>query len=190
MAGKKHILSKSAKQQKYSGPLPDKTTSAKKTKTDQSFWKRLLENKPRLFLYQKICVFMVAFIVFANGIPNGFNLDDIYYTTEGNPIANMGLKAIPKIFTTHTLYDNSHNNFEYRPITMLSFALQHQFLGYAPATSHFISVLIYSFICLLVFVLLCLWFGPSKSWLAFLVALLFAVHPLHTEVVDSIKSRD
>ena len=164
--------------------------TGKKYIPDQSFWKRLMEDKPRLFLYQKICVFMVAFLVFANGIPNGFNVDDIYYTTERNAIANMGLKATPTIFTTHTFHDNNNNNFDYRPIAMFSFALQHQFLGYAPATSHFISAIIYSFICLLIFVLLCIWMSPSKRWFAFLVVLLYAVHPLHTEVVDNIKNRD
>ena len=189
MAGKKHKQSKSTKQQS-SDSIPGKPLPEKKANHHQSFWKRLLENEPRLFLYRKICIFMVAFLVFANGIPNGFNLDDVYYTTEVNPIANMGLKAIPTIFTSHTLSDNSNNTFEYRPITMLSFAIQHQFLGYAPATSHFISVLLYSFICLLVFVLLCLWFGPSNSWFAFFVTLLYTVHPLHTEVVDNIKNRD
>ncbi len=189
MAAKKNIPPKSVNQQK-NAHFPGRPTSAKKETGDRYFGKRLLENKPRLFLYQKICVFLVAFLVFANGIPNDFNLDDSYYTTKENTLANMGIKAIPTIFTTLTLQDKSRNTFDYRPVAMLSFTLQHQFLGYAPATSHCISVIIYSFICLLIFVLLCYWLGPSKHWFAFCVALLYAVHPLHTEVVDNIKCRD
>ena len=190
MNGKKHVPVKSAEQPKRSHTSPGLPTPIKKTNQDQSFWNGLLEKKTKLFLYQKICVFLVAFLVFANGIQNGFNIDDNYYTTKENTVSTKGIKAIPVIFTTHTFKDNSNNSFDYRPIAMLSFALQHQFLSDTPATSHFISVFIYSFICLLVFVLLCLWFGPAKNWFVFFVTLLYAVHPLHTEVVDNIKNRD
>ncbi len=102
----------------------------------------------------------------------------------------MGIRAIPTIFSTRTLYDNNNNNFDYRPVAMLSFAVQHQIFGGAPQVSHAISVVIYSCICVLIFVLLCRWFGADKRWLALAAALLFAVHPLHTEVVDNIKCRD
>jgi len=143
----------------------------------------------KLFLYQKLCIFFVAFLVFSNGIPNGYNIDDGYYTAGENPITNMGIKGIPKIFTSHTLYDNGQV-FEYRPISLLTFALQHQFIGDAPLTSHFINVALYALLCLLVFILLSRWFVSRFHWLAFFVTLLYSVHPLHTEIVDSIKNRD
>ncbi len=181
---------KSATQQNGSASLPVNPILINEPEKNQSFWENLQENKAKIFLCQKICVFLVAFLVFANGIPNGFNVDDTYYTTKENPVARMGIKAIPKIFTTLTFHDNSNNSFDYRPIPMLTFVIQHQFLGDTPPISHFINVLIYSLVCLFIFTLLCLWFGPSKSWFAFFVTLLYAVHPLHTEVVDNIKNRD
>ena len=190
MAGKKKIPGRQTNQNKQSPLSPGPMTSAKHLNSDQPFWKSTNADQPRLYSYQKICIFLVAFLVFANGIKNGFNLDDIYYTTPDNPISNMGIKAIPEIFTTRTLHDPKKNNFDYRPIPMLSFALQHQLLGDSASMSHFINVFIYSVVCVLTFVLLCLWFGRTRSWFAFLVTLLYAVHPLHTEVVDNIKNRD
>lgn len=156
----------------------------------KSFWAWINEDKAKLFFIQQISVFIIAFAVFSNSIPNGFNIDDGYYTTKDNTIANMGLRAIPMIFTTNTFNDDVNSAYEYRPVAMLSFALQHQFLDARPATGHFINVLIYSIFCVLVFVLLYRWFGMSKDWFALFIALIYTVHPLHTEVVDNIKNRD
>ena len=145
--------------------------------------------KDHTILYMKIVLFAVAFLVFANGIPNRYNLDDELYTTNGMKAAAHGLKGIPKIFTHNTFSDNE-NSFEYRPVTMTSFVLQFMWLGNSALISHLVNVLLYALTCVMLFSLLLKWFKKAHAWYAFAVCLLFAVHPLHTEIVDSVKSRD
>jgi len=151
--------------------------------------RNIIKDEQRLFLYLQVIIFFTAFLVFANSITNGFNIDDSYYTTPGNPISGQGIKAIPKIFSEPTLHVGNIA-FEYRPIAMLSFALQYELLGSSATTSHVINLLLYALICLLIFSQLYNWLGKPKLWTAFLIVLLYAVHPLHTEVVNNIKCRD
>jgi hypothetical protein len=146
-------------------------------------------HKDHTILYQKLVLFAVAFMVFANGLPNKYNLDDELYTNNAEKAARHGLKAIPRIFMRNTFSDNE-NSFEYRPITMLSFVVQFMYLGSSPFVSHLVNVLLYAITIVLIFSLLLKWFKKAHGWYAFAVCLLFAVHPLHTEVVDSAKSRD
>ena len=148
-----------------------------------------IPKKDRTVLYQKIVLFALAFLIFANSIPNKYNLDDELYTTNAQKAAKHGFKSIPRIFTHNTFTDNE-NSFEYRPVTMLSFVLQFMFLSQSPVVSHLVNVLLYALTCVLIFSLLLKWFKKEHGWYAFAVCLLFAVHPLHTEVVDSAKSRD
>lgn len=55
---------------------------------------------------------------------------------------------------------------------------------------HTTNVLFYVFSILVLFSLLKNYFFRSKPDIAFLTTLLFAVHPIHTEVISNIKSRD
>lgn len=146
-------------------------------------------SKDRTKLYLGLVVFITSFVIYANSFSNDFNIDDALYTTELNTVSNRGLDAIEEIFTTHTFHEGDAH-YEYRPLTMLTFAIQHEILGDEPSKSHFISVLLYGLTCLLIFRLLCKWFHNEGRWFAFFVSLLFAVHPLHTEIVNNIKSRD
>lgn len=147
------------------------------------------DKKKQTFWLQCLLLFVTAFALYANSIHNGFSMDDEFYTTPANHISSQGTAAIHEVFTTHTLHDND-NSYEYRPVAMLTFLLQHQLLNDNATTSHFINVLLYAVTCVLVFLLLCRWLPGTDNWFSFSVCLLFILHPLHTEVVDSIKSRD
>ncbi len=143
----------------------------------------------RTLLLQKIFLFLLAFIVYANSIPNDFNLDDELYHTRAQKLAAMGTHGLAASFTDRTFIEGD-NKYQYRPLTLLSFVAQYELVGDSPHASHLINVLLYAFTCFLLFNLLLSWFGEGRNWLAFFIALLFVLHPLHTEVVDSIKNRD
>lgn len=141
-----------------------------------------------------IAIFVLTFLLYGNSIKNNYALDDQYVTVtspenHNNPRIEKGIKGIPEIFTTHYIEMGSQS-FEYRPLVLVSFAIEYQFFGSNPYVSHFISVLLYAFTCMLLFSILCKLFREYNIVFPLLVTLLFLIHPIHTEVVDNIKCRD
>lgn len=123
-----------------------------------------------------------------NTVRNYYNLDD-YHIAKNNPDFEQGIKAIPKIFVTQ--YSSvDEKSYGYRPIIRSSFAIEYQFFGKNPYISHFINVIIYLAVVLLLFNILRRLFRNYHYLFPFLITLLFAAHPIHTEVVASLKNRD
>lgn len=159
------------------------------------------------FTPKKIYFFIVllSFIIYGNSLNNEYALDD-NIVVEGNKIVEKGLKAIPEIFTSRYAKD-SKQEYEYRPMVTLSFAIEKQFFGKLPSSqtikekqrkdkltqanvSHFINLFVYIVSCIFLYKFLCLLFKNNSLILPLIVTLLFVVHPIHTEAVSNIKSRD
>lgn len=119
---------------------------------------------------------------------NNYAMDDEYVILNNKQVQG-GIKNIPEIFRTS--YSNaSKASFEYRPIVKATFAIEYELFGEKPHISHFINILCYLFCVILLFYVL-LRLIPQQHYLfAFFVSLLFLVHPLHSEVVMSLKNRD
>lgn len=150
-------------------------------------------------------IIILTFVLYSNSINNEYSLDD-NIVVDGNQTVEKGITSIPKIFTSSYTTDKKQN-YSYRPTVLSTFAIEKQFFKKLPASqtleqkkkkdkltqaniSHFINVLLYAFNCVLLFIVLLLIF-PAYNWVfSFLITLLFLVHPLHTEVVSSIKNRD
>ena len=132
---------------------------------------------------------LITFLVYSNSLQNGYNLDD-ELVTRNHPLTSKGLTALGEIFNSPYYQDESGYSFGYRPIVLISFAIEHELFGEDPKVGHFINLLIYIVTILLGFKLLLKWLEEDKKWIAFISLLIFAVHPLHTEVVDSLKNRD
>lgn len=136
-----------------------------------------------------LLIVICSFLLYANSIPNEYNLDD-ELVTRNHRLTSKGISAIPEIFTSSYYQDQVGHEYEYRPIVLSSFAIENQFFGENPHLSHFINLLLYAFGCLLLFRCL-LSIGSIWSYpISLTVVFLFMVHPAHTEVVDSIKNRD
>lgn len=122
-------------------------------------------------------------------VQNGNALDDYLIILE-NDFVQQGVEGIPDIFSHN--YADGGKNFNdglYRPLTPATFALEISILGkHTQSVSHFINVI--GFALLLFFMaLLLLELGASKE-VVLVATLLFAIHPIHTEVVANIKGRD
>lgn len=84
----------------------------------------------------------------------------------------------------------------YRPLSLATFAMEQEFFGpEKPGISHFINILLYGLTGVLLYrVLLGLFpIAEGGRWYfsaAFLGALIFVAHPLHSECVANIKGRD
>jgi tetratricopeptide (TPR) repeat protein len=133
-------------------------------------------------------IFAFAFLLYANTIPNDYNMDDELVTVH-HKLTSKGVSAIPEILTSPYYSDDMGYKYEYRPMVHVSFAIEHSLFGESAGVSHFINALLYALCCLFLFILLAKLF-QGYSTFAFLITLVFAAHPIHTEVVASIKNRD
>jgi protein O-mannosyl-transferase len=143
-----------------------------------------------------ILLFLISICVYANTLTNGYVLDDFAAIKE-NALVQKGVSAIPDLFTTpyHSGYVKTNLttpavNDLYRPLSLITFATELQLFGESPAISHGFNVLLFAGCVLLLFLFFDRLFGGEKTTIAFVASLLFAVHPIHSEVVANIKSRD
>lgn len=139
---------------------------------------------------------IVAFCMYANTLQNGYALDD-ESAIHKNAVVRQGIKAIPQILSTPYHYGNFRVRENgpsiddlYRPLSLVMFAIEFQLWGENPAGGHFINILLYAGCVMLLFLFLHYLFREKRPVLAFITSLLFALHPIHTEIVANIKSRD
>lgn len=137
-----------------------------------------------------LILFVFSFLIYSNTINHDYALDDVACIQQ-NKFTKMGFAGIPsmlKTFYWQGYWDQ--NSGVYRPLSMITFAVEYQFFKDNPHVSHFISVLLYALTIVLLFHVLRLLFTDGSVIFPFAVTLLFAAHPAHTEVVANIKSRD
>jgi tetratricopeptide (TPR) repeat protein len=134
-----------------------------------------------------------AFILYGNTTWNKWAVDDEFVTGPDNELVAKGIKAIPEIFSTayvNTSGNIGSQNADYRPIVKLTFALEYQLWGEKPGVSHGINVLIYFAISILLFFVLKTLLRNYNVLFPFLITVVFMGHPIHSEVVASLKNRD
>ncbi len=137
-----------------------------------------------------LAIFLIACLLYANTFQHGYVLDD-GTTIQYNRFVQEGWAGIPKIFSSDFWQGFERNESElpyYRPLSTATFAVEHALWGQNPTYSHIIQVVLFGSLCVLLFFFTTVL--TELPLLAFLAVLLFAVHPLHTEVVANLKSRD
>jgi tetratricopeptide (TPR) repeat protein len=156
-------------------------TKKQQKKAGQAVW---LSRYPYL-----IVIAAFTFLLYTNMFGNGYNMDD-ELVTMNHRLTSQGISAIPEIFTSHYYADNMGYAYDYRPVVLTTFAIEHQFFGESPLLSHLINLLIYICLCLVLYKILTRLGQPITPMLALFITLLFSAHTAHTEVVCSIKNRD
>jgi tetratricopeptide (TPR) repeat protein len=137
-----------------------------------------------------LSLFLFAFLLYQNTVPNDYAFDDSLYCTH-NKFVQQGLKGIPAIFTKSLYYGfNGKNDQIYRPFPVASLAVQHSLVGNNPHFSHFVNVLLYALCCGLLMLLLCRLMAGASPVIPFCITLLFTAHPVHAEAVANIKGLD
>lgn len=196
-------------------------------------------------------VFVISFLFFARSINNEYALDD-GIVMEKNEYVHQGMSGIGSILTKDA-YDSFFKQLgskgqlsggRYRPLSIVTFALEYEFFGFKPGdeisvtgldgkiykgkiktisaagevtystveygdgkslitglhqfkklahTQHFFNVLFYAITMVVLFyflsqVLIKHW--KHHQYWALFITLVFAMHPIHSEVVANIKSRD
>ena len=165
--------------------------------------KTLLKKDPAVY-FAVFTLIIACFIFYGNTIHLKYAYDDLMVIT-GNQFTKEGFHGIGDILTTDFFTgffgkdQNMVSGGRYRPLSLVTFALEYQFFGENPMIGHLVNVLLFSGVCILLLILLRK-LAKSRGFkqeqgkwyfsVPFLVCLLFIAHPVHTEVVANIKSRD
>ncbi|MEA1873559.1 MAG: glycosyltransferase family 39 protein [Bacteroidota bacterium] len=141
---------------------------------------------------------IVVFVFYVNTISHDYALDD-KMVIQNNEFTQAGISGIGKILTTDMMAGMFGEKSQivqggrYRPLSMITFAVEQSLFGGNPHISHFINILLYALLVLLIYRVLQKLFPQNKDaiWsVPFIAALLYAAHPIHTEIVANIKGRD
>lgn len=142
-----------------------------------------------------ILLFSLAFLFYLNTIPNEYALDDAIVITK-NEFTKQGVSGIGKIFTndSFTGFFGTDKKLvtggRYRPLSIASFSIEYELFGLNPHMSHLINILIYAITGIIIFGIIKKLPINNSQKIGFFAALLFIIHPVHSEVVANIKGRD
>ena len=131
------------------------------------------------------CLLAAALLVLVgvssgNGIHNGFAYDDVYIIQQNG--TEHTLHQWWKLFA-RSYWPRFYGSDGYRPITMLAFAAEWVIGSGAPWVFHLTNIALYGLVTIAVFWLASALLPLGAAWM---VAALFAVHPVHVEAVANV----
>ncbi len=148
-----------------------------------------------------VLIFAFACLLYANTLFHQFTLDDGIVITD-NMFTQKGFSGIPGLLSKDTFFgffkvegkEQLVSGGRYRPLTPVLFAMLYQLVGKHPLPYHLLTILLYAATCVMLHRTLLLLLGPRgngyAALFAFLAALLFTGHPIHTEVAANVKGSD
>jgi protein O-mannosyl-transferase len=124
----------------------------------------------------------VAMLVYGDCLLNDFAQDDELYVVHNETVISPSIRG---------LFEPNKVTNVFRPVTFSTFALNRAAGGAQPFGYHLVNLLLHAAVTLLLYLLLggLLEPEPQARTVAFVAALLFAVHPIHTEAVASVVGR-
>ncbi|MBP6811244.1 MAG: tetratricopeptide repeat protein [Saprospiraceae bacterium] len=195
-------------------PIPQKhTRTAPQVHEATDNWKSQSPSFFNNIMLQSGLIFAFAFLLYANTLTHGFVLDDAIVITD-NMFTQQGIKGVGGILSNDTFFgffkvegkEALVTGGRYRPMTLVLFAILYQF-STGPFLFHFFTVLLFALTCVVLYRTLLRLLSPpltlaqhrgdpssllaqSGPMVAWLATVLFAAHPIHTEVVANIKGCD
>lgn len=158
------------------------------------------------FKKQALILVFIGFVFYANSFWNEYALDDGIVIQKNDHVQD-GFRGIPKILSTDA-YESFYRQMgakqqlsggRYRPLSVVTFAIEQQLFGSSAEVKplddvaivrHFMNVIYYLLSVVFLFYLLRNYIFKENHLVAFVACLIFLIHPLHTEVVANVKSRD
>ena len=172
--------------------IPAQQTRISKKKAEPWF-NFFIENRLQLAV-----IFLLAIVLYFQTRSFDYVLDDNILIVK-NKFTQKGVAGIPEILGNETFKGHLGDQKElveggrYRPLSMITFAIEKTITGGNAAFSHLVNVLLYAITGIFLYRVLLLLFPQSKKQfinVPFAAAALFIVHPLHVEVVANVKGRD
>lgn len=176
-----------------------KQSSSKKKKPVQ------LKNTPGWFQNQRlhlILLFTLGFLLYANTFGHQYTQDDAIVITD-NVFTTKGFSGIGGILQHDTFYGFFQDQGKatlvaggrYRPLSLITFAIEYAIWGQNPTVSHVINALLFGATAVLLYLVLFQMLADkkyqrSRYFIALAATLVFVTHPIHTEAIANIKGRD
>ena len=177
----------------------NKTSNTKKTKLGSI---KVYESLSLKWKSIAIGIFtLISFALYFQVLPYGYVLDDKMVISDNN-FTKSGLSGVERIFTSDSFEGYFGEQMDlvqggrYRPLSIASFAVEHEFFGLNPMISHLGNIILYGLACALIFFFLRRLFKDNElnkelfTGIAFITALIYLANPIHTEAVANIKGRD
>lgn len=138
-------------------------------------------------------VFILAIILYFNTWQHDYAFDDAV-AISSNKFTLQGIKGIPDLLTKDFFVGVYGQALElgggrWRPLSVIMFALEYEVFGLNPHIGHIINILFYAITAIVLLATLQIMI-PTKPLITLTTTFLFIAHPVHTEVVANIKSRD
>lgn len=127
-----------------------------------------------------LALFLLACAVYANTLAHGFVTDDNLQLLK-NPLVT-DFHHIPAIFSGSVAGFIGNTDNYYRPVHLLVYMFLYYLAGFNPFAYHLLIVLLHGLSTVLVYALVRRMAQPASVAVA--AAAVFAVHPIHTEVVN------
>lgn len=212
---KKNAEKATSKKTTPSSPKKKVAPPVQEMSLESSFW---VNQKIHLLL-----IFILSSVLYANTLGHKYAVDDSIVILR-NEFTKKGFKGMPGIWKEDTFrgfFGGARNlvaGGRYRPLSVATFAMELQLFGTvitdkngtpildkdgdvnyngSPSISHFVNMLLYAWLCMVIYLMLLQMFNPKKDqsnfkgyFIALAGALLYAAHPIHTEAVANIKGRD
>lgn len=152
--------------------------------------------------WAKWSIFLFGVALYLQTLTYDYTLDDAIVIYE-NQYTTSGFKGIGGILGHDTFYgffkeagkSQLVSGGRYRPLSLILFAIEWQLFGRSPGSGHALNLLLYGLLCLMVYLTMERLLAPTvqpriRYPAAWITAILFAAHPVHTEAVANIKGMD
>lgn len=173
-----------------------KQTGKKKYPSTKTVESKTLQKQ---FDFKSLLIVAVAIISYGLSVFNNYALDDFIVLVK-NHFTQQGFAGIWNILSKDTFAGMTDQNISvltggrYRPLSLVTFAIEQEFFHGNVFISHLINVLLYAITGIVLYNFLKKLQAPSlkDSWLqiSFFTSVLFMALPAHSESVLNIKGRD
>jgi tetratricopeptide (TPR) repeat protein len=148
-----------------------------------------------------IIILLFSTGIYFNSLWDKYAIDDTLVLTD-NKFTLQGFGGIHDIMTKDAFVgffgergSSLVSGGRYRPLSMVTLAIEVQFFGLNPFISHLVNIILFTLTCLLLYRILSDILPKRKNTafyltIPFIATMLYAGHPIHTEAVTNIKGRD
>ena len=146
-----------------------------------------IQNK---ILLSSVVIFLFSLLPYLNSIPGELVHDDKFAIIENPDIVNkFDIRSVFSNDFWGTPIHSPQSHKSYRPLTVLTFKLNHYLHEFSPHGYHILNIIIHFINSLLLFLISYFYIFSDNFLLSLCSACLFATHPIHTEAVAGVVGR-